>query len=324
MKKVIVCTTINPPTEAIEKFSQKKDWELFIVGDLKTPKDAYQNSGLNLRYLSPEMQEKKYPEYSNILGWNCSTRRNLGIIEACNQGAELIALVDDDNIPAENWGKDIYINQEIEVDLFENKEDIVVDPVYISSYYDHITKTSHSIDNPAPNCIWHRGFPLDKITNRYKTEYRGKVKVTPLVQANLWNGDPDIDAILRLQHNHEIEFKSTNYFTTSNISPFNSQNTILHRSVASYYKLLPGVGRVEDIWGAYLMQLKLKDKMKSPYIIYGPATVYQKRNEHNLLKDFNEEIFGYSNTTKLLNGENVLPEKTVESYNIYRNIFNLD
>ena len=37
MKKIIVTTTINEPTEALIKYSNFKDWKLIIVGDLKTP-----------------------------------------------------------------------------------------------------------------------------------------------------------------------------------------------------------------------------------------------------------------------------------------------
>jgi len=37
MKKFIISTTINPPTEAIKKFDNLKDWNLIISGDLKTP-----------------------------------------------------------------------------------------------------------------------------------------------------------------------------------------------------------------------------------------------------------------------------------------------
>ena len=39
MKKVIVTTTINPPTKAIETFQAMTDWELVVIGDKKTPRD---------------------------------------------------------------------------------------------------------------------------------------------------------------------------------------------------------------------------------------------------------------------------------------------
>ena len=37
VKKVIVTTTINPPTEAILRFDAMTDWDLVVIGDKKTP-----------------------------------------------------------------------------------------------------------------------------------------------------------------------------------------------------------------------------------------------------------------------------------------------
>jgi hypothetical protein len=36
--------------------------------------------------------------------------------------------------------------------------------------------------------------------------------------------------------------------------PYNSQNTFLHRSVLKNYSVLPFIGRMDDIWGAYIQQ----------------------------------------------------------------------
>ena len=44
MKKFIITTTINSPTEATIKFckiADKKDFQFVIVGDTKTPHDEY-------------------------------------------------------------------------------------------------------------------------------------------------------------------------------------------------------------------------------------------------------------------------------------------
>ena len=37
MNKFIVTTTINPVTEALEKFDSMSDWNLVVIGDRKTP-----------------------------------------------------------------------------------------------------------------------------------------------------------------------------------------------------------------------------------------------------------------------------------------------
>ena len=39
VNKVIVTTTINPPTEAILKYDAMPGWDLVVMGDLKTPAD---------------------------------------------------------------------------------------------------------------------------------------------------------------------------------------------------------------------------------------------------------------------------------------------
>ncbi|HZZ21643.1 MAG TPA: hypothetical protein VFE60_03265, partial [Roseiarcus sp.] len=96
MKKVIVTTTINPPTKAIHKFDSTPDWELVVIGDLKTPKDYSLKRGA---YYSPESQEKYDKALSDAIGWNCIQRRNLGLLIAHDMGAEVVAIVDDDNIP---------------------------------------------------------------------------------------------------------------------------------------------------------------------------------------------------------------------------------
>ena len=87
MKKVIVTTTINPPTEAIEKFQELKDWELVVAGDLKTPKDYKLRRGV---YIPPLLQEQYDPKLSETIGWNCIQRRNFGLLWAKDMGADII------------------------------------------------------------------------------------------------------------------------------------------------------------------------------------------------------------------------------------------
>lgn len=62
MKKVIVTTTINAPTKAIEKFQSLPDWELVVIGDKKTPQDFHLISGI---YVPREEQEKYDKELSD-------------------------------------------------------------------------------------------------------------------------------------------------------------------------------------------------------------------------------------------------------------------
>jgi len=102
MKRVIVTTTINPPTEAIERFDANPDWDLVVIGDLKTPKDYTLKRGV---YVPPEEQEKFDKALSDAIGWRCIQRRSFGLLWAARMKADLVALVDDDNIPRAGWAR---------------------------------------------------------------------------------------------------------------------------------------------------------------------------------------------------------------------------
>jgi hypothetical protein len=310
MKKFIVTTTINPPTEATLKFckiADNKNWNFIIVGDTKTPHDEYLKLEVkykNVTYLTPEMQESLYPELSNTIGWKSIQRRNIGFVYAYHKGADVIATVDDDNIPYDNWGNNVLVGQEVEVDLYEN----------ISSlYFDPISPTNH-------NDLWHRGYPIEDLNFKNDIEYKGKTKRKVLVQADFWDGDPDIDAICRLSKKPIVKFEKFEPFCSIQLAPFNSQNTFLAREVIPFYSVLPHTGRMDDIWGSYILQYYFPNS-----VIYNQATVYQDRNVQDLVTNLENEVIGYRNTYKLLNDlENYmsfLPEKAQEFWNVYRKQF---
>lgn len=302
MKKYIVTTTINSPTEATIKYSQKNDWTLIVVGDTKTPHEEYQK--LNCIYLHPEEQERKYKKLSDTIGWKSIQRRNIGFLEAYNLGADIVATVDDDNIPYENWGTDILVGKEIECDLYESKHN-VFDPL-------SITKR---------NEVWHRGYPIEYVPTRHCVEYKGKTKRRVLVQADLWDGDPDIDAMARLSIKPVMKYDDiTQPYCSNQIAPFNSQNTFLAREVIPYYSVLPHIGRMDDIWGAYILQLYFPNS-----VVYNKASVYQDRNVQDLITNLEKEIIGYRNTLNLIHNlssyNDYLPEETREYFSTYRSYF---
>lgn len=310
MKKFIVTTTINEPTEATIKFAEistKKNFKFIIVGDLKTPHHLYEQleeKYINLKYLSPEFQKESYPELSEIIGWKTIQRRNIGFVYAYQNGADIVATIDDDNIPYESWGDNIEIGEEIEVDEYENIS---------CEYFDALSPTNHKE-------LWHRGYPIEYLNIKNNIEYKGKVKITPLIQAEFWDGDPDIDAICRLSKKPIVKFDEFETFTTKQLTPFNSQNTFLHRSVLKYYSVFPNVGRMDDIWGAYVLQLYFPSS-----IIFKKASVYQARNPQDLVTNLEKEVIGYRNTLKLLQNiqeyKKILPEETVKYFDIYQKHF---
>lgn len=302
MKKIIVTTTINPPTIALKKFMKLSDWHVIVVGDKKTPHDKYKK--LNCTYLSPRDQENISKRLSDLTSWNSIQRRNFGFIEALNIGANIIATVDDDNIPLNGWGESILVGKVVEVDFYVTNQ-VAFDPLSVTNNND----------------LWHRGFPIELIKNKnfYKKKIKKKIKC--LVQADLWNGDPDIDAICRIAKFKPIrKFDKINSFSSNKIMPFNSQNTFLTAEALKDYMMIPHVGRMDDIWGAYYLQ-KLLNK---PCVVFSEASVIQKRNVHNFAVDLKNEVFGYLDSLNVIKNNifNYLPKKSIMALKLYRNITN--
>jgi hypothetical protein len=304
MKKVIVTTTINPPTEAIRKFDEMPDWTLVVIGDLKTPKDYSLKNGI---YVDPSAQEKYDRNLSDVIGWNCIQRRNFGFLWAKDLNAEIIAVVDDDNIPYDGWGKDLMIGKETRVQYYNISEPA----------FDPVGATNHAN-------IWHRGFPLQLLPSRNYSD-RAEKTIVPDVQADFWNGDPDIDAFCRMEHSPECSFEHRFFPMSSNkLSPFNSQNTFLSGRFLRHYFLFPHIGRMDDIWASYYLQAKI-----GAVVVYGKPSVYQQRNVHDLVKDMKQEYLGYENNLNIVkelaaSPEAIfkyLPETSRQAFELYQKHF---
>jgi hypothetical protein len=299
MKKAIVCTTINPPTKAIIKFSKIPGWDLIIVGDLKTPHSDFED--VSCKYLSPIEQNNTYPLLSDALGWNCVQRRNIGFVHAYKLGYDVIATVDDDNVPDDDWGTDIIVGTKSSLDVFTT-EDICFDP-----FSPYLNKE-----------LWHRGFPIQLIGSKHNIKMGKCENKIVFVQSHLVNGDPDVDAIGRISFTPYINLtESFNFFTSNKIMPFNSQNTIIHRDVLPYYFMFPFIGRMDDIWGAYILQSFFPN-----CVAFGKANVNQVRNQHDLIKDLEDELLGYRESLNLLmdlkNFKSFLPSKSFDAFKIYQ------
>jgi hypothetical protein len=308
MKKYIVTTTIFKPSDALYKFASIDEWKLIVVGDKKTPHEDYNNMD-NIIYMNPDYQEEKYSELSDLIGWNCIQRRNLGYIEAYNLGADVIASIDDDNIPYDNWGKELFLNKETICSKYHNIDSNI-------KIWDPISTTKYKY-------LWHRGFPLDLI--KYKNNISSNFeKIIPSVQADFWDGDPDVDAIERLIYNLNCSFTDDKFpFCGEGISPFNSQNTFFTRETMKDFFLFPFVGRMDDIWGSYYYQ------SKGHKVIYNKPSVYQERNIHNYITDFSKEVDGYINNKNLIesvikNSDNIkdfIPKRSWDAFEEYKKYF---
>ncbi len=304
MKKVIVTTTINPPTKAVRIFDSLPDWDLLVIGDLKTPRDYTLKRG---RYVGPEEQERYDRKLSEAIGWNCIQRRNFGLLMAGEMGADIVAVVDDDNIPLPGWGEDLMIGRPCEVNYYETDLEA----------FDPVGATNHRE-------LWHRGFPLQLVPVRDYSRCSRKT-ITPDIQADFWNGDPDIDAVCRMEHAPHCSFDRSYFPLAGNkLAPFNSQNTFLAGAVLKDYFLFPHVGRMDDIWAAYYVQAKGRR------VVFGAPSVFQERNVHDAVRDMKQEYLGYENNLRIVQELpsdpdallSYLPGRAVYAFELYKRHFN--
>ena len=300
MKKIIVTTTIGQPTEAIHILENLPDWHVIMVADKKTPTDYKLKNGT---VFTPAEQDKYDPVLSEAIGWNTVMRRNMGFLLAHDMGADIIAHVDDDNIPLSGWGEDLLVGKEVEVDFYN----ISVEA------FDPIGATNHKN-------LWHRGFPLELLESRDYSQ-KSRKKVIPAIQADFWNGEADIDAICRLAQTQVCEF-NPGYFpmAANKPGPFNSQNTFMLAEVLPDFFLYPerpfgrgdskeptGAYRMNDIWASYYAQ------SKGHQVVYNKASVFQERHPHNLEVDKADEEKGYRFNLELVRSLKQNPE-TIHKY----------
>lgn len=234
MTRAIVTTSINGPTEAIQKFAAMEGWQLVDVLDKKSPEERGGDKLMNAIYLSCEDQEKIDPKLSELIGWNCIQRRNFGFIYAIKElKSDIIATVDDDNIPNDEWGKHLMLGR---------------DAAAFGVSVDAPAFDPCSFTNQDGCKLWHRGFPIQLLSQRQCHFDATMQTIKADVQADFWNGEPDVDAICRMEHDpRNWWFASYRFpFFSTKPSPFNSQNTFLLANVIPHYFMFPHV--CQPIW----------------------------------------------------------------------------
>jgi len=282
MSKFIVITTINRTTEAIKEYDKKNDWNLIVIGDKKTP-NIKLNNGI---YINLDDQKKLGFTCTKDIPINCYQRINIGYLYALKNGAEIIASIDDDNIPLNNWGKNVKVNKIID-SQFISSPNKLVDILYTQK---EITKKN----------IWHRGFPVENLKFRFKQKISKKTNCKIDIEAGLWNTEPDVDAICRISNGpFNLKFKNKNYIIDNKcFSPFDTQNIIFSRRIMPSMCILFGVGRMCDIWASFISQRILREL--NSYLFFTGPTVNHIRNEHNLVHDLFEETLGLKYTSNFL------------------------
>ena len=277
-----VVTTIQTPTPAVRQFAEvlaEAGFGLVVVGDRKGPS---QFSGVEGTFLTIEDQLDLSLQLARKLPENHYARKNLGYLVAIGDGAPSLYETDDDNAQLESW--------------CARSENAHAEPVDARTWVN-----VYRVFNPSP-VIWPRGFPLDLVTdpNTFDHEPTNPVEVVAPIQQGLANGSPDVDAVWRLVSNTEHTFtkRASIWLPKGTWSPFNSQSTWWWPEAYPLLYLPSFCSfRMTDIWRSFVAQRCLWE-MSFGLVVHG-AEVLQQRNDHNLMRDFEDEIPGYLGNARL-------------------------
>jgi hypothetical protein len=298
MKKTIVITSINPPTEAVLSFSKLDDYQLILVGDKKTPLDWHCT---NVKYLSVAAQAKLGYKLSGVLPYNHYSRKMMGYLYSIDKGAHYIVDTDDDNIPKEQWC----------FPEFVGKYDCTASNQGFVNIYQLYTNQH----------IWPRGLPLNYINTHNEIENSLSPKDC---RVGIWQGladeDPDVDAIYRLTSNEPCKFDKRNpvVLDKGTVSPFNTQNTVYRKELFPLMYLPTYVTfRFTDILRGLIAQPIM---WQYDYRLgFTNATVVQKRNPHDYMLDFISEIPMYQHCEAVID---LVASSLRESDSISTNLYN--
>lgn len=275
----IVITSIFEPTEAVLSFSKFKQYRLIVVGDKKTPGNWQCDE---VDYVSMEEQDKMPFELAKILPFNHYCRKMLGYLKAMQYGVDYIIDTDDDNIPKENWT----------FPEFESNFDCISKDKGFVNVYQLYTSQK----------IWPRGLPLHLIGTDFQLENSISNKDC---KVGIWQGladeDPDVDAIYRLTSDVPCYFENRPpvVFGRGTISPFNTQNTMIRKELFALMYLPTYVTfRFTDILRGLVAQPIMW--LYGYHLGFTNATVVQKRNPHDYMKDFISEIPMYQHGEKVI------------------------
>lgn len=291
--KAIVVTTINAPTDAVKALAHLNEYELIVVGDLKTPK-LWELAGARfIPYIDGDLSQGSL---ARVLPSNHYSRKMLGYQEAISTDADFIIDTDDDNFPKSDYGFP---------DFLGDYERINPDCGFVNPY----ALFTHEK-------IWPRGLPLDQIL---RDDSRLPLE-TQSCKVGVWqglaDGDPDVDAIYRLTGNNPCEFRERNpvVLGSGTIAPFNSQNTMFRKELFPLLYLPATVTfRFTDI----LRGLVAQPIMWSLGFELGftRASVVQVRNPHDYFQDFISEIpmYQFSRTIPQVVSQAINPSADVLS-----------
>jgi hypothetical protein len=270
----IIITTVNHPTRGVMEIARdapKLGAQVVLIGDQKSPPDFMQPGAT---YLDLAAQRAAGFKYAQVAPARHYARKNVGYLVAMRHGATIIVETDDDNIPASGFWQPRRATVNARV----------VDADGWVNVYAYFSEQN----------IWPRGLPL-RFVNQPPPAWNAlsPSEIYCPIQQGLADGNPDVDAIYRFVLALPLDFLKREPIALRGAwCPFNSQNTTFWREAFPLLYLPYCCSfRMTDIWRGFVAQRIAY--LNGWGILFHNATVFQERNEHDLLRDFEEEIPGY-------------------------------
>jgi hypothetical protein len=280
-KYAVVVTTINHPTKAVVEIqarSKELDASFYVIGDSKSPSDFSLPGSC---YMDLAAQRASGLTFADLCPIKHYARKNIGYLAAMRDGATVIIETDDDNTP-----RDCFWVERMRI----QRAPLVQSPGWCNVYAYY-----------ADHTIWPRGLPLDRIANQPPPFEALEHQVSDCpVQQGLADGNPDVDAIYRLVLHLPVNFLQdrTVVLDKGSWCPFNSQNTTFWRDAFPLLYLPYHCSfRMTDIWRSFIAQRIMCEN--DWRLQFHSSTVYQERNEHDLMHDFADEVPGYLNNDRI-------------------------
>jgi hypothetical protein len=280
-KIALVVTTIAEPNARLRQLAQgcqQNEFDFIVIGDEASPKTFVLNG---CRFYGLEEQRRLDLKYAGLCPARHYARKNIGYLLAMQNGATIIIETDDDNIPYEGFWARRHRRQSVRA----------IRQGGFVNVYRYFSETN----------VWPRGFPLEQI-NDPVTEFDDlqTADVDCPIQQGFTDSDPDVDAIYRLTRPLPLSFRADRRIALGAGSwcPTNSQNCAWWRE-AFPLLYLPAYCqfRLTDIWRSFVAQRIAWTNGWSA--LFHEPTMWQERNEHNLMRDFEDELPGYLNNKRI-------------------------
>jgi STELLO glycosyltransferases len=280
-KIALVVTTIAGPDARLARLAEgckQSGYEFIVIGDEASPK-TFTLDGC--RFYSLDEQRELDLNFARVCPTRHYARKNIGYLLALRQGATVIIEIDDDNIPYESF----WSARERMQSVRTNASDGFV------NVYRYFSEAN----------VWPRGFPLEHINDppRDFDDLPTEQIDCPIQQA-LADSDPDVDAIYRLTQPLPLTFTNDRRVALKRGSwcPFNSQNTAWWADAFPLLYLPAYCSfRMTDIWRSFVAQRIAWTNNWS--VLFQEPTCRQERNQHDLMRDFEQELPGYLHNKKI-------------------------